>query len=377
MENIRRLVKLASSALKNNVAAPDFWAFVRNLESSDTRLPRLGFAKRPADENVRFGQVPYLHFTATEIAEIIEGGRQAGVYATIIVYFFGLLGIQGPMPLEFTSYVFRRSRSHYDNTWRRFLDIINHRFLTLFYRAYSTYQQCMSFDRPEDDYIGNVIKALAGISPGSVTAGDTKPRRFSDRCESIAQSYAQHFSFQLKNRYGLLDVLRGIFDYHIELVEFVIDYYDIPHYRRAVLGNKKTSVLGHNIQIGRSMINMTGHFEIRIGPVSFDQYNDFMMGYSGFDLLAEAVNLYLDRPLAYSIVFFIIGDTIPTAQLGFDFENETREAARLGYTGWLGIHSKDVVSLNINAARLARKRHREKTNPLKNRGEKEEFLWQK
>jgi type VI secretion system protein ImpH len=361
MENIRRIVKTASAALKNNIAAPDFWAFVRDLECGNTRLPRLGYAKRPVDENVRFGQTPYLHFTATEIAEIIEGGRQAGVDATVIVYFFGLLGIQGPMPLEFTSYVFRRSRSHYDNTWRRFLDIINHRFLTLFYRAYSTYQQCLNFDRPDDDAVGNVIKALAGIPP----IRDIKTGTFAEPCDSIGQSYAQHFSFQIKNRYGLLDILRGVFNYKIEIAEFITGHYDIPRDRWAVLGNEKTSVLGRNIQIGRSMINITGNFEIRIGPISFEEYNDFMMGRSGFDLLAEVVNLYLDRPIAYSIVFVIVSATIPAARTGFDLENETYEAARLGYTGWLGRHAEDAIPLKINASRLIRKRHREKMNSSK------------
>ncbi|MDR1948635.1 MAG: type VI secretion system baseplate subunit TssG [Spirochaetaceae bacterium] len=356
MENIRRLIKAASNALKNGTAAPEFWAFIRSLENSNPGLPRLGWAKRPADENIRFGQAPYLHFTATEIAEIIEGGRQAGVDATIIVYFFGLLGIQGPMPLEFTGYVFRRSRSHYDNTWRRFLDIINHRFLTLFYRAYSTYQQSISFDRPEDDHIGNIIKALAGMPP----VKEMKNGAFTERLESIALSSAQHFSFQLKNRYGLLDMLCSIFNYKIELAEFAVSYYDIPRYRWAVLGNEKTSTLGRNIQIGRFMINMAGRFEIRLGPISFEEYNDFMVGHTGFDLFTQAVNLYLDRPLAYSILFIIDGYTIPLAQLGFDFENETYEAARLGYTCWIGSPAGNEVTLSIDASRLVRKKHKEK-----------------
>jgi predicted component of type VI protein secretion system len=118
------------------------------------------------------------------------------------------------------------------------------------------------------------------------------------------------------------------------------------------------------------MMSITGNFEIRIGPVSFDQYNDFMMGHSGFDLLTEAVNLYLDRPIAYSIVFIITSTTIPAARMGFDLENETYEAARLGYTGWLGRHEKEAISLKIDASRLVRKRHREKMNKAKTRGGK-------
>jgi type VI secretion system protein ImpH len=318
------------------------------------------------DENVRFGQAPYLHFTATEIAEIMEGGRQAGVDATVIVYFFGLLGIQGPMPLEFTGYVFRRSRSHYDNTWRRFLDIINHRFLALFYRAYASYQQCMNFDRADDDHIGGIIRALSGLPP----VKDKKTGAFPRRSEQIALSAAQHFSFQLKNRCGLYDLLQSMFDYKIELVEFVAARYDIPHYRWAVLGNEKTSRLGRNVQIGRSMMSITGKFEIYLGPITFDQYNDFMMGHSGFDLLAEAVNMYLDKPLAYSIVFIINGYTVPLAQVGFDFENETYEAARLGYTCWIGSPEENEVRLRIDAARLVRNKHKEKMDGPKSRAKK-------
>jgi type VI secretion system protein ImpH len=361
MEDIRRVVKSASLALKNGIRAPDFWAFIRTLENANPGLPRLGKAKRPADENVRFGQVPYLHFTATEIAEIFEGGRQAGVDATVLVYFFGLLGIQGPMPLEFTSYVFRRSRSHYDNTWRRFLDIINHRFLTLFYRAYSSYQQCMNFDRMEDDQISRIIKALSGIPP----VKNIKMGTFSERGESIGLSCARYFSFQLKNRYGLLDMLCSIFTYPIDLVELVADRYDIPPSRWAVLGMRESSVLGRNIQIGRTMVTIGGNFEIRIGPVSFDQYNNFMMGHAGFDLLTEAVNLYLDRPLAYSITFIITSVTIPIAQAGFDFENDAYEAARLGYTCWIGNLQSEEVSFNINASRLVVNRHKEKKTAKK------------
>ncbi|MDR3201173.1 MAG: type VI secretion system baseplate subunit TssG, partial [Spirochaetales bacterium] len=120
MENIRNTVRKASVKLRNGIHAPDFWGFVRKLENANGDKPRLGHAKNPSEENVRFGQTPFLNFPPTDIAEIIEGGRRVGVDATIIVYFFGLLGVNGPMPLEFTNYIFRRSHNYFDNTWRRF-----------------------------------------------------------------------------------------------------------------------------------------------------------------------------------------------------------------------------------------------------------------
>ncbi|MDR2841865.1 MAG: type VI secretion system baseplate subunit TssG, partial [Spirochaetaceae bacterium] len=207
MENIRRLIKQSAAALKNGINSPDFWNFIRIMESGNENMPRLGCAKRPMDENIRFGQIPYLHFTATEIAEIIEGGvnpSATNIDALIFVHFFGLMGVYGPMPLEFTSYVFRRSRSHYDNVWRRFLDIINHRFLTLFCRAHSVSEQCLSFDRQNDDSIGDVIKALAGVPPCR-----DKTNGFNELDERVALNAAQHFSFAVRNRCGLLDTLRS------------------------------------------------------------------------------------------------------------------------------------------------------------------------
>ncbi|MDR2841671.1 MAG: type VI secretion system baseplate subunit TssG, partial [Spirochaetaceae bacterium] len=135
--------------------------------------------------------------------------------------------------------------------------------------------------------------------------------------------------------------------------------YDIPPRKRAVLGSLKTSVLGKNLQIGRSMLSITGQFEIQIGPVTFDEYSEFMMGHSGFDLLTQAVNQYLDRPLAYTIVFIIKVYTIPLAQLGFDLEKGSYEATRLGYNAWIGFPEGSETRLQIEASRIAREKHKE------------------
>jgi type VI secretion system protein ImpH len=161
--NIRKLVKSRAMYLRQGVYAPDFWGFVRRLENSNPELPRLGYARHPSLENIRFGQAPFLGFPSADIAEIVEG--KGNIDAAIFTYFFGLLGVNGPMPLEFTNYVYQRSRNHYDHTWRRFLDIINHRFTVFFYRAFSQNEQAISFDRVENDAIASIVKSFAGLPP--------------------------------------------------------------------------------------------------------------------------------------------------------------------------------------------------------------------
>jgi len=346
--------------LKNNIGAPDFWAFVRALEKANTGKPRLGKAKSPEDENVRFGQTPFLNFPTTDIAEIMEGGRISGVDATVILYFFGLLGVNGPMPLEFTSYVFRRSHNHFDNTWRRFLDIIHHRFTALFYRAFASGQQAISFDRPDDDPFSFIIKSLAGFPTCNTisntignTTGNTSAAYAPDSRERLILKSALQFSFLAKNRPGLEDMLRRLFKFPIEVRDFIPSLNDIPRDSRAVLGKKNTT-LGLDMQIGRTYTTVTGKFEIIIGPLSFEEYRSFISGRGGCRLLVEAVSLYLDRPLDYSMLFIVRWETIPLAQLGFDLEHARWDAPRLGYTCWIGNPEEKLTTLSIGAARFKR-----------------------
>ncbi|MFP3040542.1 type VI secretion system baseplate subunit TssG [Treponema primitia] len=347
MEDIRKSVKKASQLLRKGISAPDFWAFVRSLENADKTKPRLGRANNPGEENVRFGQMPYLYFPTTDIAEIIEGGKNPGVDATLIVYFFGLLGVSGPMPLEFTNYIFRRSHSYFDNTWRRFLDIIHHRFLSFYYRAFAANQQAISADRPEDDVFADIIGSLAGLPPGG---GESA---------GVMLDSARYFSMPVKNRWGLEDILRRTFISKLRIEEFVPAANDIPPENYAVLG-KRNTVLGFDLQIGRSYISLTGKFEIHIGPLSFEEYQGFMRGSNGLARLSQVVDRYLDRPLDYSVVFSVIWHTIPLAQLGFDLVKKRWEPACLGYTGWIGNQEDREVILSIPAVRLNRGKHIEK-----------------
>jgi type VI secretion system protein ImpH len=325
--------------------APDFFALVRALERKNAARPRFGFAKRVSEENARFGQTPFLHFAPQDIAEIREGEHD--VEAEIFTYFFGLLGVNGPMPLEFTDYVFQRSYNNRDHTWRRFLDIIHHRFLTLYYRAFAVNQQAVSFDRAGEDPVSGMVKSLSGFAPSLKLGGER---------ERLALMYARHFGAGTKTRWGLEDMLRRLFRFPLAVKDFVAASYDIPPDCRAVLGREYTATLGVNTQIGREYISVTHKFEIEIGPVSFFTYQEFISGMSGLDLLIDAVNMYLDRPIDYSVVFRLKSYTVPLARAGFDWEDDESDAAQLGYTCWLGSLDGDEAELRIEAGRISRGR---------------------
>jgi type VI secretion system ImpH/TssG family protein len=348
MEDARRLIKTWAQNLRRGIAAPDFWGFVRALEQNNASNPRLGYAKHPSEENIRFGQTPHLYFPPSDIAEIIEGKR-AGVDALMFTYFFGLLGVNGPMPLEFTHYVYQRSYSHYDQTWRRFLDIIHHRMQVFFYRAFAQNEQSISFDRPADDPVQDIIKSFTGLPPRM---------GFDGAIENIALSFGENFSFMVRNRKGLEDMLRRILRTKVTVQDFIIASYDLEPKDYAILGNPETATVGVNLQIGRRSLCATRRFEVAIGPIGFDAYQLLMTPGGGFELLIKTVNLYLDRPLDYAFAVRLERG-IPPARLGFDWTQDNADAAQLGYTCWIG-NGGGEAELRIEASRFNRmKRARE------------------
>jgi type VI secretion system protein ImpH len=348
MENLRRLIRSWSHSLRQGIAAPDFWGFVRKLEKNNPGKPRLGRAKHPGDENIRFGQTPHLYFPPTDIAEITEGKR-VGLDAVMFTYFFGLLGVNGPMPLEFTHYVQQRSYSHFDHTWRRFLDIIHHRMHVFYYRAFAQNEQSISFDRPGEDPVRELIKGLAGLPPDM---------GFDPVQEAIVLFRAEDFSFTARNRSGLEHILGRMLKAAVKVRDFVAAPYDLKAEDYAALGNPKTAVLGLNLQIGRSCLCVTRRFEIAIGPIDFSGYQVLMTPSGGFELLQQAVSLYLDRPLDYGFVIQLERDTVPPARLGFDWTQANADAAQLGYTCWLGAPGREL-ELSIDASRFTRLRRGE------------------
>src|SRR5262249_37180338 len=139
-------------------AAPyryDFYQTLRRIECLYEDRPRWGRALRPIDEPVRLGQEADLSFAPAPLASV---DRRDGRVPRLQVRLFGLFGPNGPLPIHLTEYARERLQHAGDSTLSRFLDVLHHRFLALFYRAWAQAQPTVNRDRPRDDrftvYIG-------------------------------------------------------------------------------------------------------------------------------------------------------------------------------------------------------------------------------
>ena len=310
----------------------DFLEFIRRVEAvTGERLVGKSVAGRT--EPVRFGQVPHLNYASTAVAEIVEREK-----LHVLVNFFGLWGPNGPMPLEASSYVHNRSHNCYDQTLRRFADIIHHRFIGLYYRAWKANEQGVGFDKPTGGLIAKVCDSLAG----SACQGTSLPR-------FTAAAFGMLFGNAVKSRDGLETILNEVFRLPIRVVEKMPTEVSIPADCRGRFGTPGVSELGRSIQLGSRFRTCTRKFRVRTEPVEFARAAQLFPGLTGGSMLVELIQSYLDRPLEWDLELRLHTSSLPPPLV-------TGER-QLGRSVWLGRPRDRETGLTIGMSRLAEAQH--------------------
>ena len=189
----------------------DFYRAVRLLENLYRNAPRVGASVRLSDDRVRFGQKASLAFAPSNVEQFEPGGE--GAPARMFVRFLGLLGPNGPLPHHITEFIIGRILSAKDHTHARFLDVFNHRFIALFYRAWASAQKSVDYDRPDESRFAAYIGSLAGVGMRSLLGRDTVP----DRAKLF---FSGRLACQTRNPEGLRAIVQTFFGIPTAIEEF-------------------------------------------------------------------------------------------------------------------------------------------------------------
>ena len=296
----------------------DFYQTLRRTECLNPDKPRIGRALRPADEPVRLGQEPSVAFAQSALARVVPAsGERAPRFE---VRFFGLLGPNGPMPLHITEYARSRVLHAGDPTLARFLDMLQHRYLEMFYRAWADAQPTVSLDRPRQDRFGIWLGSLGGLGTPAVHSRDALP-------DFAKLHFISLLNRQVRNAEGLGKLLAGFFRVPVAVEQFVGHWMPVPTAERTRLG-ASFSQLGRNMVVGARVWDRQHKFRLRIGSLNLAQYEAFLPGNGCLAQLAAAVRNYLGLEFAWDAKLVLEADEVPQTTLG--------GATRLGYTTWLG-----------------------------------------
>jgi len=317
------------SAVSREPYRYDFYQTLRRLECLYPTRPRWGTALRPIDEPVRLGQEPELAFAPAPLASL-DLGRE-GAPPRLHVRLFGLLGPNGPMPIHITEYVRHRLRHANDPTLSRFLDLLHHRFIALFYRAWAQAQPHVNRDRAGQDRYKVYVGAFVGVAPSAL--------RERDSVLDVAKLFhAGTLVRQVRNAEGLAAILRQFFGVPARVEEFVGHWMRLakPDYTR--LGRRGAG-LGEGAVAGARVWDHQSKFRIHLGPLTLAQYESFLpvktagpeetdASRSHLRKLVDWVRFYLCFELDWDVRLHLRRDEVPALTLG--------RAGRLGWTTWLG-----------------------------------------
>ncbi|MGH8229527.1 MAG: type VI secretion system baseplate subunit TssG [Steroidobacteraceae bacterium] len=312
-----------SAALEALRAQPhrfSLFAALRLIEQCFPEHPRLGESRKAADDPVRFAQRPSLSFAPSDVAGFQlppDGGP-----AHLEQYSFGLFGPNGALPLHLTEYAYERHRQREDATFSDFVNLFQHRLISLFYRAWADADPATSFDRPQSDRFGLYLGALLGLGTPAARNRDAVP-------DQAKLSRAAQFAPKARSSDGLENVLADYFGLAIEVRQFIGEWMDIPPELFCRLGRDPASAsLGRTAALGRTSWQCQHKFEIVIGPVTLASFAGFLPGSRGLAELRALVRLYTNDEWGWQLRLVLRDAEVPGIRLG--------SAGQLGWSTWLG-----------------------------------------
>ena len=319
----------------------DFFHVLRRFECLFADKPRIGQALRPRDEPVRLSQEPSLSFAPATLSAFHVSDERSG-FPRMEVRFFGLLGPNGPLPTHLTEYARARLLHSNDHTFARFLDIMHHRFLALFYRAWAQAQPTVSLDRPREDRVAAYVGALFGLGAPAVRNRDSVP-------DLAKLFYSGLLARHVRNADGLAQLLADFFRVPVRIEQFVGHWMHVAADDYTRIGTP-TAALGRGAILGARVWDRQHKFRIALGPLTLPQYESFLPDGSAIGKIVAWVRQYLSFELEWDMRLSLRRAEVPRTELG--------HYGRLGWTTWLGKRAprkRDPADLKLAPERFARK----------------------
>lgn len=336
----------------------EFAQAVRLLEQLAPGQRPVGRQGTAEGEALRFRVPASLAFPASEIQQL-RPPTDHRPCAEMWVNFLGLTGPSGILPRHFTEMLVRRHidfRGAERYVLQDWLDLFNHRFIAMFYRAWEKHRFWIAFERGEHlgetpDGFTACLRGLIGLAPPSLhnRLQVSIPRAGNGESARDAQVHARIQDTSLLRYAGLLSQRRRsagnlealLADYF--LVPVTIEQFQGQWLRLAeddqsrLGGDEPTAVLGTSATVGPRVWNVQGKFRVRLGPLRYEQFCEFFPDpvpekrRKAFFLLSQLVRLFVGPEFDFDVQLTLRRDEVPSTRLTAD----SGIGARLGWNTWL------------------------------------------
>lgn len=296
----------------------EFFQAVRLLERLFRGKSPVGRFFPPSTELVRFIANSTLAFPASELQALDWPDQGPG---RMKVNFMGLTGPEGVLPLYYTSLVADRIRAG-DTSAADFFDIFNHRIISLFYLAWEKYRFSVAYEREGLDPFSHHLMDLIGMgTPGL-------QNRLPVPDDSLLY-YSGLLAQRPHSAAALCNLLSDYFEVPVEVEQFAGGWYPLDRPTQTALegGQSESEQLGFGAVVGDEVWDQTARVRLKIGPLTLEQYQDFLPQGSAFAPLRTLTNLVSNGEFDFEIQLILQHDEVPGCVLG----DEAADAPQLGW----------------------------------------------
>jgi type VI secretion system protein ImpH len=301
----------------------EFFQAVRLLERLFPDKSPVGRFNPPSAEVVRFGAHSTLAFPASEIQALDWPGEKAA--GEMQVNFMGLTGPQGVLPIYYTALVAERLRAG-DTSASDFFDIFNHRIISLFYLAWEKYRFSVAYEREGLDPFSHHLMDLIGMGTPAMQS------RLAVLDESLLY-YSGLIAQRPRSASALRNLLTDYFEVPVEVEQFAGGWYPLDLQTQTNLqgGFSDSEELGAGVVVGDEVWDQTARVRIKIGPLSLQQYEDFLPQGTAFPALRALTQFFSNGEFDFEIQLILNKTEVPGCQLGAEEGN----APQLGWHTYL------------------------------------------
>jgi type VI secretion system protein ImpH len=331
----------------------DFFQAARLLGRMPDALARTD-PTGPHPEAARFKAQLTLNFPASAVHDLTPPAAP-GKLPVMTVTFLGLFGPSGVLPRHYTEQLLRQERDAKGpekRALRDWLDLFNHRFVYLFQRAWQKYRFYLAQDHraPDpDDPDGFTRALLSYVGLGTpwlrdrlrvTTPGPAdEPARELGRVHDLGLlRFAGLFAQRHRNAWGLRALLAGYFGLPVEVRQYQGQWLPLEEASQSRLGaDDGNCLLGENVVAGDRVWDVQGKVRLRIGPLRYAQFLDYLPDRSpvperkAFFLLSHAARLYLGAEFDFDVQLVLRAADVPDCRL----TDDDATGPRLGWNCWL------------------------------------------
>lgn len=287
----------------------------------------------PADDFVRFRSSIDLAFPHADVVEISPAGER-GRAPTLTVTFMGVAAPAsfGSLPTRYAQALLELEREK-NTAARDFLDLFNHRLISLFYLAWEKYRLDAQYESGgRRRRFETALFSLIGLgTPGLAERLCMPERALLARAGTLASAPASAVALE-----GLVESYFGV-DARIE--QFVPGWYTLEPDERNRLG-QASSRLGEDLVLGERVRLSEFKLAVRLGPLDWDHYQDFFPSSDGFRALDNLLRLATAQHYDLETRLALEADQVPPLRL----ERVPSEACRLGWSTWLCSTEREGVA---------------------------------